>query len=71
MRRLSIALPMLAACVSPDYAGPPPQVTWAVRTLNLRPCVEVASDPLPERQRVVARANALAARPPAALALRV
>ncbi len=46
-------------------AGPPPQVTWAVRTLNLRPCVEVASDPLPERQRVAARANALAARPPA------
>lgn len=26
MRRLSIALPLLAACVSPDYAGPPPQV---------------------------------------------
>ena len=46
-------------------AGASLQVTWAVRTLNLRPCIEVASDPLPERQHIVARANALAARPPA------
>ena len=46
-------------------APSPPQVTWAVRTLNLRPCIEVASDPLPERQHIVARANALAAKPPA------
>jgi len=41
------------------------RVVWAVRTPNLRPCVEVASDPLPERQRVVATANELAAKPPA------
>jgi thioredoxin reductase len=40
------------------------QVTWAVRTLNRRPCEEVAGDPLPERQRVVATANALAESPP-------
>ena len=45
-------------------AGTPAQVTWAVRTLNLRPCVEVASDPLPERARIVGRANVLAAKPP-------
>ncbi|HKO58411.1 MAG TPA: hypothetical protein VJ276_21275, partial [Thermoanaerobaculia bacterium] len=36
------------------------QVIWAVRTPNRRPCEEVANDPLPERQRVVARANELA-----------
>jgi glycine/D-amino acid oxidase-like deaminating enzyme len=36
------------------------EVTWAVRTANRRPCEEVANDPLPERQRVVSRANALA-----------
>jgi thioredoxin reductase len=40
------------------------QVTWATRTPNLRPCEEVPNDPLPERQTVVARANALAAAPP-------
>lgn len=40
-------------------------VTWAVRSPNARPCVEIASDPLPERQRVVAAANTLATRPPA------
>jgi thioredoxin reductase len=45
--------------------APETRVTWATRAPNLRPCVEVASDPLPERQRVVAAANALAARPPA------
>ena len=33
---------------------------WAVRTQKRRPCEEVANDPLPERQRVVERANALA-----------
>ncbi|HXX31941.1 MAG TPA: NAD(P)-binding domain-containing protein [Myxococcaceae bacterium] len=44
--------------------APATRVLWAVRTANLRPCVEVASDPLPERQRVVSRANQLAARPP-------
>jgi thioredoxin reductase len=36
------------------------EVTWAVRTANCRPCEEIANDPLPERQRVVAAANALA-----------
>jgi hypothetical protein len=40
------------------------RVIWAVRSPNLRPCVEVASDPLPERQRVVGQANQLAARAP-------
>jgi thioredoxin reductase len=40
------------------------QVTWAIRTPNLRPCDEVANDPLPERQAIVERANALAAAPP-------
>jgi len=39
-------------------------LTWAVRTPNRRPCVEVANDPLPERRRVVAQANDLAADPP-------
>jgi hypothetical protein len=39
-------------------------VTWAVRSANARPCVEVADDPLPERARVAAHANALAAAPP-------
>jgi len=46
---------------------PAPRVTWATRSANRRPCVEVAFDPLPERQAVVARANDLAAEPPAFL----
>jgi len=37
------------------------EVTWAVRTANARPCEEIANDPLPERQRVVGAANAMAA----------
>ena len=41
------------------------RVVWVTRGANLRPCVEVADDPLPERQSVVARANQLAMRPPA------
>ena len=45
-------------------ADPATSVIWAVRTLNRRPCAEVAEDPLPERQRVVAAANALAETPP-------
>lgn len=45
-------------------ADPGTRVTWAVRSLNRRPCVEVSPDPLPERQRVSAAANALAADPP-------
>ena len=40
------------------------RVVWAVRSLNLRPCTEVANDPLPERQNVVAQANQLALRSP-------
>ncbi len=40
------------------------QVVWAVRKANRRPCEEVARDPLPERQRVVAAANDLAESPP-------
>jgi thioredoxin reductase len=45
------------------------QVIWATRSLNRRPCTEVAMDPLPERQRVVNHANAIAARPPAWLSV--
>jgi len=37
---------------------------WAVRTANLRPCEEIANDPLPERKRVVQAANALAKQVP-------
>ena len=55
------ALGLLAA------VSPAPRVTWCVRTPNRRPCVEVASDPLPARQSVVAQANDLAADPPAFL----
>jgi hypothetical protein len=47
-----------------DRAGGDLRVTWAVRSNNSRPCTDVADDPLPERQRVVARANQLAAEPP-------
>ncbi|MCU1350632.1 MAG: putative bacillithiol system oxidoreductase, YpdA family [Acidobacteria bacterium] len=39
-------------------------VVWAVRTPNRRPCVEMANDPLPERDATVSRANDLAAAPP-------
>ena len=55
-----------AAGVLAGVAGDDPatSVVWAVRTLNRRPCAEVAGDPLPERQRVVAAANALAEGPP-------
>ncbi|HVV88537.1 MAG TPA: FAD-dependent oxidoreductase [Kofleriaceae bacterium] len=60
------AMNVLAALAD---AGAGLHVTWAVRTLNQRPCVEVASDPLTERRDIVARANALAARPPAWLRL--
>jgi NADPH-dependent 2,4-dienoyl-CoA reductase/sulfur reductase-like enzyme len=45
--------------------APETRVVWVVRSLNRRPCVEVASDPLPERARIVSRANELAAQPPA------
>ena len=46
---------------------PRPRVTWAVRSSNRRPCVEIADDPLAERQRVTAAANDLAAEPPSFL----
>jgi hypothetical protein len=46
------------------HRAPETRVVWASRALNLRPCTAVASDPLPERQRVVDLANQLAARPP-------
>ncbi|HEX8153680.1 MAG TPA: hypothetical protein VF698_11165, partial [Thermoanaerobaculia bacterium] len=55
------ALHVLEQLASGD---PSMQVTWAVRTPNRRVCEEVANDPLPERQSVVARANELAAAPP-------
>jgi thioredoxin reductase len=45
----------------------PPRVTWATRSANRRPCAEVASDPLPERERVTARANGMAEAPPSFL----
>jgi lysine/ornithine N-monooxygenase len=44
--------------------APGTQVVWATRSLNQRPCVEVSSDPLPERQHVAAHANQFAMRPP-------
>ena len=40
------------------------RVTWAVRTANRRPVAQVASDPLPERERIASAANDLAADPP-------
>jgi len=39
-------------------------VTWAVRSANVRPVLEVVPDPLAERQRVASAANDLAADPP-------
>jgi hypothetical protein len=50
-----------------ERLSPSPRVVWATRSPNRRPCVEVAADPLPERRSVVARANTLAADPPAFL----
>ena len=50
------------ACLGEKAPGT--RVIWATRSLNRRPCTEVASDPLPERQRVVFAANQLAAQPP-------
>jgi thioredoxin reductase len=45
--------------------APDTRVTWATRSMNRRPCTEVASDPLPERRRIVLEANQMAAQPPA------
>src|SRR5262249_48626605 len=44
--------------------APDSRVIWATRSMNRRPCVEVASDPLPERQHIVSVANELASQPP-------
>jgi thioredoxin reductase len=41
----------------------PPRVTWATRSAHRRPCVEVANDPLPERERITRTANDQAATP--------
>jgi hypothetical protein len=49
--------------------APGTALTWATRSMQLRPCVEVACDPLPERAAIAARANALAAAPPPHLAV--
>jgi thioredoxin reductase len=38
----------------------PRRVTWVVRSARRRPCVEIASDPLAERQRTASAANDLA-----------
>jgi hypothetical protein len=43
---------------------PRPRVTWATRSANRRPCIEVANDPLPERDLITRAANDLAADPP-------
>ena len=43
---------------------PGTRVTWAVRSRQRRPCLEVADDPLPERAAVAGGANALAGQPP-------
>ncbi|HUS66079.1 MAG TPA: FAD-dependent oxidoreductase [Kofleriaceae bacterium] len=58
------ALAVLDALARTD---PGTRLTWAVRSPNARPCVEVADDPLPERRAVVARANEIAQHPPAYL----
>jgi len=52
-----------------ERLAPVPRITWATRSGNRRPCVEVADDPLAERQRVTARANDLAAEPPGFLTI--
>ncbi|HEY3174809.1 MAG TPA: FAD-dependent oxidoreductase [Candidatus Polarisedimenticolia bacterium] len=49
--------------------SPQTRVVWATRSSNRRPCAEVAGDPLPERQRVAARANDLASDPPSFLSV--
>jgi hypothetical protein len=48
---------------------PAPRVTWAVRTPNRHPVVQVSDDPLPERRGIVDAANQLAATPPPFLKL--
>lgn len=48
---------------------PQTQIIWAVRSDRSKPVLEVADDPLHERARVVAAANALAMNPPSHLRL--
>jgi hypothetical protein len=55
------AILVLSALAARD---PGTRVIWAVRSLRRRPCDEIANDPLPERERVVAQANSLAENPP-------
>jgi hypothetical protein len=55
------AVIVLASLAAED---PATRIIWAVRSLKRRPCEEIANDPLPERERVVAQANALAENPP-------
>jgi len=45
------------------------RVTWAVRGRDLRPLDAMTDDPLPERARIVHRANELCAKPPAWLSV--
>lgn len=54
----------LAALSTLAARAPATRVVHAVRSLNTRPFVEVASDPLSEREGIVSRANALDAAPP-------
>jgi len=44
-------------------------IVWVARSSNTRPVTETADDPLPERARVVQRANELASVPPARLTI--
>jgi thioredoxin reductase len=50
--------------------APSTRVTWAFRSPNRRPVVEVCDDPLPERARVASAADDLAADSPPFLAVR-
>jgi thioredoxin reductase len=60
------AIAMLERIAREDDAT---RVVWAVRKPNLRPCQEVAGDPLPERAAVVNAANRLAESPPGFLTI--
>jgi hypothetical protein len=48
---------------------PSTRVVWATRSLHKRPVIAVADDPLPERKKIVDRANDLAQSPPPFLAV--
>jgi hypothetical protein len=52
----------LLARVGRDH--PDTRITWATRSMNKKPCVAVADDPLPEREAIVNAANQLAQDPP-------